>query len=547
MQGPPRPEDTTPKVYVTSDPSNPNPQWVEHKPGVLELHPDFERWKYEWAAQIADDQRRTDAFLKWKAAQEVAQKVAQESGMDLSQPNINNTQAGADNMENEPKKLTARERRERNKKSKDILDIIRRGPYKTHWKEDRDAKYYGDADDFRSLEALIASGLPGAPWLGTTSQESYERTPDRTASGAKNPLDISQSDNTGTFREKYNQLLEYVGIVPEGPLKDAKKNIVTETGEAAAPIAKRRGEKVRINVGNDSSYTVDDPYVEIITEGAAPTSAPPIAPASTRNVALSMQAKQFLDRQRAETALDHQSQSASPVDKGITKGFDWSRLFQVLAGMPRASMQNPYGGGNAFTDFAISAQDVAAARSAAADTEAERQSKELIAGAKKTVKPSAEITKLYSQVGAAKKGINTINQIKEIFSDNLAGAGALGQSVAALNNIANLFNLPIPADLKESMGSTERVKKLAAHLKSEILKARVFGREANKQEIKILEKIVPETGFFQSRNEVLNAFVPLIEMFSRNAREAQGMLSTLYGLPAYSEVVKPRGPGFYRD
>ena len=539
MQGPPRPEDATSKVYVTSDPSNPNPQWVEHKPGVLELHPDFERWKYEWAAQIADDQRRADAFLKWKAAQE--------SGMDLSQPNINNTQAGADNMENKPKKLTAAEKialkqakKKREGESKNILDKIRRGPYKTHWKEDSDAEYYGDAVDFRSSEALIASGLPGtAPTGGTVGG-----TPVRTASGGKNPLDISQSDNTGTLREKYNQLLEYVGIVPEGPRKDANKYILNETIREAAPIAKRRGKPVQLQVDGPFPFP---PHKGPNVVTTTPTKTSPTDPASPVDVALSMQAQRYLDRQRAETALDHQSHSASPVDKGITKGFDWSRLLQVMAGMPRASMENPYGGGNAFTDFAISAQNVAAARSAAAETEAERKSKELIAGAKKTVKPSAEITKLYSQVGAAKKGLNTINQIKEIFSDNLAGAGALGQSGAALNNIANLFNLPIPADLKKSMGSTERVKKLAAHLKSEILKARVFGREANRQEIKILEKIVPETGFFQSRNEVLNAFVPLIEMFSRNAREAQGMLSTLYGLPAYSEVVKSRGPVFYRD
>ena len=382
--------------------------------------------------------------------------------------------------------------------------------------------------------------MPGtAPTGGTVGG-----TPVRTASGGKNPLDISQSDNTGTLREKYNQLLEYVGIVPEGPRKDANQRILDETIREAAPIAKRRGKPVQLQVDGPFPFP---PHKGPNVVTTTPTKTSPTDPASPVDVALSMQAKQFLDRQRAETALDHQSQSASPVDKGITKGFDWSRLFQVFAGMPRASMENPYGGGNAFTDFAISAQNVAAARSAAAETEAERQSKELIASAKKTVKPSAEITKLYSQVGAAKKGLNTINQIKEIFSDNLAGEGAFGQSVAALNNIANLFSLPIPADLKKSMGSAKRVEKLAAHLKSEILKARVFGREANKQEIKILEKIVPETGFFQSRNEVLNAFVPLIEMFSRNAREAQGMLSTLYGLPAYSEVVKSRGPVFYRD
>ena len=281
------------------------------------------------------------------------------------------------------------------------------------------------------------------------------------------------------------------------------------------------------------------------TVGEQPVSA---SPAIAPNVSLlsadvgSNAQAQAQTRERAlEPILNMISQRGSPADKGILSGaFDWPRLFQVMAGMPGAHMQNPYGGGNALTDFAISGQNVAAARSAAALEEEKLRSKERAAGSK-TLKPSAELSKLYATVGSAQTGLENIDEIKELLSDKLSGLGAVGTAADGINAFVDALNIPLPEGMKEDLNAGKKLNLIVDHLRTTLIESRIFGREANKQEIAMIKRMIPDSGIFRSKNHLLNAFTRIGNMLSRKQREAAGQLK-YYGAPPYANIVNTRQP-----
>lgn len=236
-----------------------------------------------------------------------------------------------------------------------------------------------------------------------------------------------------------------------------------------------------------------------------------------------------------EAVLDNIHKQGSPADKGILAGIDWRRLAQIMAGMPGAHMQNPYGGGSALTDFAISGQNVAAARSAAALEQEKLRSEERIA-ANKPLKPSPELSKLYSTIGSAKTGLENIDEMKKLLTQNISGTGVMGKAQDGINAFVNALNIPMPDSLKEDLNAGKKLDLVVDHLRTTLIESRIFGREASKQELAMIKTIIPGPGIFKHRNHMINAFNRIGEMLSRRMREATGQLK-IYGAPVYDSLV----------
>ena len=172
-----------------------------------------------------------------------------------------------------------------------------------------------------------------------------------------------------------------------------------------------------------------------------------------------------------------------------------SGLLSTLQGMARAERQYGVGPLAAFSESNL---DVQAARSAAEQKAAETQAKvdiERLKNQPKPPKPSTEITNLYKEMGVYQSGLKTFDRIKGILSKSIATGGA-GSALAGLNNIAAAFNINLPTDAQTS------VNKAVAEIRTQLIASRAYGREANKDEQKLIRALIPEAGTFQTIKEL---------------------------------------------
>lgn len=215
-----------------------------------------------------------------------------------------------------------------------------------------------------------------------------------------------------------------------------------------------------------------------------------------------------------------------------------SGLLSVLQGMARA--ERMYGVGP-LAAFSESALDVQAARSAAQQKAAEGQlelAKEQIKAQPKPPKPTSEITNLYKEMGVYQSGLNTFNRIKSILSKSIA-TGAVGSTLAGLNNIAAAFNINLSPDAQTS------VNKAVAEIRTQLIASKAYGREANKDEQKLIRALIPEAGTFKTIKELEEAYDSAAASMKRKANETNAIMTGVYGLPSYGTVV-PSSPLFTR-
>ncbi len=215
-----------------------------------------------------------------------------------------------------------------------------------------------------------------------------------------------------------------------------------------------------------------------------------------------------------------------------------SGLLSTLQGMARAERQYGVGPLAAFSESAL---DVQAARSAAEQEAAEAQAKvdiERLKNQPKPPKPSTEITNLYKEMGVYQSGLNTFDRIKGILSQSIATGGA-GSVLAGLNNIAAAFNINLPTDAQTS------VNKAVAEIRTQLIASRAYGREANKDEQKLIRALIPEAGTFQTIKELEEAYKVAAASMKRKANETNAVMTGVYGLPSYGTVV-PTSPLFTR-
>lgn len=214
-------------------------------------------------------------------------------------------------------------------------------------------------------------------------------------------------------------------------------------------------------------------------------------------------------------------------------------LNQLVKTFQRPEMLTP--GVNALTAFGMAGSGLNQAEIAGAAAEQERMDKfalEQVKNAPKPPKPSAEITNLYKEMGVYQSGLNTFDRIKGILSKGIATGGA-GSVLAGLNNIAAAFNINLSPDAQTS------VNKAVAEIRTQLIASRAYGREANKDEQKLIRALIPEAGTFETIKELEEAYNVAAASMKRKANETNAVMTRVYGLPSYGTAV-PNSPLFTR-
>ena len=223
----------------------------------------------------------------------------------------------------------------------------------------------------------------------------------------------------------------------------------------------------------------------------------------------------------ADKVIDKISGNGTPSEQGIAKGFDWSRLFKIMAGMPAAEMAYPYQGTPA-TAFAVSSQQVGAAEAAAAQEEFKRQNElaKVIAGIKpvKPPKITAESVDLVNTMLLPKNVNPYLQKMKTLMLERTT-EGVWGGLVGGLKNIATAIGLG-----GEAAGKSE-IKEIVALIKANIAASGMFGDSASRQEIKqFLDKMVSAPGLFKSEAAIQQQFENLIKNLQTRSFDAAAIL-----------------------
>ena len=141
-------------------------------------------------------------------------------------------------------------------------------------------------------------------------------------------------------------------------------------------------------------------------------------------------------------------------------------------------------------------------------------------------KLTGEASTLYKTIYGAEQRITTANSIKKL----LAGPIATGGASAAKDGIVNLaaafgFNLGVTQG--------QSVDKLFNVLKRQMIASKVFGRETNKQEQEIVDKLLPSVGVFTNIGQLLESLNVEIASASKEARNASATLKNFnYNVPS---------------
>ena len=228
-------------------------------------------------------------------------------------------------------------------------------------------------------------------------------------------------------------------------------------------------------------------------------------------------------------------QPQSPAEAGIQKGSMAGLLGGAIGRMmDRSLYSTPTFGGNFITEQASGEVALRGMESAAAQKQQEAALKaaeiqaELAKAGK--VKPSAEVSKIYDSIFSAQRGLETINKIKGIMSSAITTGGA-GAGLNAINNIAAAFNI--------NLGKTgsQSLQNRVAELRKQLIASRAFGREANKDEQRIIRELIPDPGIFTNIDQLEKAYANVASELENKLKLESGKLS-VYGLPRYSDVKR---------
>ena len=94
-------------------------------------------------------------------------------------------------------------------------------------------------------------------------------------------------------------------------------------------------------------------------------------------------------------------------------------------------------------------------------------------------------------------------------------------------NLAEAFNI----NLGKTAG--QDVDFLLAKLKRQMIASRIFGRETNKQEQELIDKLLPTTGVFTNIGTIMESVDSEIRSAEKDAQDASGVLRNFgYTLPS---------------
>jgi hypothetical protein len=157
----------------------------------------------------------------------------------------------------------------------------------------------------------------------------------------------------------------------------------------------------------------------------------------------------------------------------------------------------------------------------------------------KMPKLTAEVNKMYDQLAASQSMAEIGDKIRVSLDKSFAATG--GPSVAAegLRAVAAMFGANVEVEVDD-------INLRTAELKRMILEGKVFGREANKQELEILSKLVQGPGFTTNKTQILNALDALTKQAEKRSFNITNRLQA-FGMQTDFTNKRPSSAGFVRN
>lgn len=222
---------------------------------------------------------------------------------------------------------------------------------------------------------------------------------------------------------------------------------------------------------------------------------------------------------------------------GLLGNIDWRGLLGVL-GRPEF-LQPGLSPAQAFVNASFAQRQAEAAGAAEQQKLAIELEKERLKSAPKPPKPSSEITQLYTKIAAGQQSLKALNKMQGLISGGITtGGAALG--IDFVTDLAAAFGINI--------GETDKtnLNRQVDRVRAALIASRAFGREANKQEQKLIENLLPKGATFTNVDELRNAYRDFQAYIENDVRVASGILQRVYQLPAYSDAVPDNIPPFRR-
>ena len=218
---------------------------------------------------------------------------------------------------------------------------------------------------------------------------------------------------------------------------------------------------------------------------------------------------------------------ASDMISGLLGNVDFKGLFRVLA---RPEFTAPMGPGQTpVTNFinAAAADRTAQATSAAAQQTAGLEGfkaetdrlKALMPDPSKMPKLTGEVSKLYDQLSSSSRIGEIGSKIKSMVNDSAFATGGAGTAAQGVRGLAAILGINIGSI------TADNLENKIAVLKSEILQSKIFGREANKQELTmILDKMISGPGLTTSKAQILDTVDSMMRRAEQTRYNAAGKL-----------------------
>jgi hypothetical protein len=235
------------------------------------------------------------------------------------------------------------------------------------------------------------------------------------------------------------------------------------------------------------------------------------------------------------------SQAADTIS-GLLGNVDFKGLFRVLA---RPEFVAPMGPGQSpLTNFVNAA---AADRTAQATARAAQQAaglegfkaetdrlKALMPDPSKLPKLNSQVVDLTTGIQANKTLIELGNKIKTSLTANIASTGGPGEVAKAVEAIGAAIGF---SPEKGAGSSAQEIDEYIARMRIHVIGTGIFGREANKQELALLDSILPKSGFFKSR-ESIRRNIDAAMKSAENLMAIKNNLLVQSGYKSFEEMAK---------
>ena len=230
---------------------------------------------------------------------------------------------------------------------------------------------------------------------------------------------------------------------------------------------------------------------------------------------------------------------------GLLGDLDYKGILnQLVKTFQRPEMLTP--GVNALTSFGMSGAALNQAEMAGAAAEQERMDK--LAGAEQVRADKFAIARINNAPGAPEfdktqtdlllditKGQGALDNLQKALElslkSKLTGAGP--QGIQGVSNLLAAFGIdPGVSDIKNYENRVARIK-------ADLSASRIFGREMNRQELKILEKLVSDPGIFNTNTQLRNQLRSLTGSLEKTIGTKRRIIAAQFPNANIREIIEP--------